>query len=67
VNIEVRHKFVGRVFLVPKTIGIIPEGCRLYCFGENEEYLHCFSSVDVCGVRHVNLHKDQIKNLILMN
>ena len=64
-QIEPRHKFVGRVFYVPQAIGVIPEGCHLYCYSENEEYINCYSSRDICGTRHVNLHKNQIKNLIL--
>lgn len=62
-SIEKYHKFVGVVFVVTEQIGVIPKGCKLYCFSQSGEYLNVASSVDICGVRHLKLHVDHIEKL----
>ena len=66
-TIELYDQIIGKVFLVPEAIGVIPQGCRIYCFAETEEYIRCFTSMDICGTRYLNLHRDQIRKLVLLN
>jgi len=66
-NVEKYHRFVGVVFVVTEQIGVIPKGCRLYCFSQSGDYLNVASSVDICGVRHLKLHVDHVNKLNILH
>jgi hypothetical protein len=64
--LEVRNKFVGRMFYVKETLGVIPEGTKLYCVSEDENTFFCVSSKDICGVHHIKLSKDLRDKLVVL-
>ena len=64
--LEVRNKFVGRMFYVSETIGVIPKGTRLYCVSEDEKTFFCVSSKEICGVHHIKLSKGLKDKLIVL-
>ena len=64
--LEVRNKFVGRIFYVNEPLGVIPEGTKLYCVSEDEETFFCVSSKDICGVYHIKLSKGLRDKLVVL-
>ncbi len=63
-NIERYNNYIGATFIVPEDIGVIPKGCQLYCISQEGDFLHFVTSVDICGVRHLKLHRGHVEKLI---